>query len=44
MSTSFIRSKLGQSEVRNFGMEIFVQKNIATFEVSMYNWGIDMLM
>lgn len=44
MSTGFIRSEFGQSKVRNFGMEILVQKNVAAFKISVYDRGIDVLM
>ncbi|KAK2998001.1 hypothetical protein RJ639_026390 [Escallonia herrerae] len=44
MSTSFIRSKLGRSKIRNFGMKTFVQKDVAALEISVNHWWTDMFM
>ncbi|GER54482.1 serine/threonine protein kinase [Striga asiatica] len=35
MSSGFIRTTFRQSEIRNFSVKISVEKDIATFEISM---------
>lgn len=44
MSTSFVRSNLGQTKIRNFGMEIFVQEDVAALKISVNHRGSTMLM
>lgn len=44
MSSSFIRSKLGQSKIRNLGMKVLVQQNVTALKISVNHWGTDLFM